>query len=172
MRIQKGKIRFNKSEVWNLDKHLSKVIVQGLEQFKTLNKHTIPPHLYMDLHGRETIKVEDLKYTDDEYNAEWLWLLNTMQDGFKPSDDYHKDLQCSDMTWCSLFNPEKFDGDDPESVHNGVKMHEVRWKLKDGVTQEEYDRCQELRSAWFTEHSYKREQGRKYFIAYFDSLWD
>ena len=30
MHIQKGKIRFNKSEVWNLDKHLAKVIVQGL----------------------------------------------------------------------------------------------------------------------------------------------
>ena len=76
------------------------------------------------------------------------------------------------MTWCSLFNPEKFDGDDPESIRNGVKMHEVRWKLKDGVTQEEYDKCQELINEWFVEQAYKREQGRKYFIAYFGSLWD
>lgn len=172
MRIQKGRLRFNKRELWNVDDTLSKIIVSALEQFKSIPKHTIPPHLYTDIHGKETNKVEDLKYTDDEYNAEWLWLLNTMQDGFKPSDDYHKDLQCSDMTWCSLFNPEKFDGDDPESIRNGVKMHEVRWKLKDGVTQEEYDKCQELRNEWLVEQAYKREQGRKYFIAYFDSLWD
>ena len=172
MRIQKGKIRFNKSEVWNLDKHLSKVIVQGLEQFKTLNKHTIPPHLYMDLHGRTIKKVEDLDFTDDEYDTEWLWLLNTMQDGFKPSDECPKDLQCSEMRWCSLMNPEKFDGDDPVIIRNGAKQYEIRWKLKDGVTQEDCDNCQEKLLAWRTKQLYKKEQGRKYFMAHFDSLWD
>lgn len=45
MHIQKGKLRFNKREVWNLDKYLAKVIVQGLEQFKELRKNTVPPHI-------------------------------------------------------------------------------------------------------------------------------
>lgn len=172
MHISKGKLKLSRKELWNVDNTLSKIIVDALEQFKSVPKHTIPPHLYTDIHGRETSKVEDLKYTDDEYNAEWLWLLNTMQDGFKSSDDCPDELRCSEMRWCSLMNPEKFDGDDPVIIRNGVKHYEIRWRLKDGVTQEEYDNCHEQLLDWRTKQLYKKEQGRKYFMAYFDSLWD
>lgn len=172
MHIQKGKLRLSKRELWNADKALSQVIVGVLEQFKGESTNTIPPHLYKPLHGsNDTCKdVHSLKLTDDEYEAEWLWLLNKMQDGFREYPDYF-DIEPRNFHWDDLSNPEMFDGDGWEDHPEFGKVKEWRRKLKPQYTQEDVD-------AWWVRYKAYNEgvakqikEGREYFISYFDSLW-
>ena len=135
MRIQKGKIRFNKSEVWNLDKHLSKVIVQGLEQFKTLKKHTIPPHLVTEDINPETGREVYWDYSSEYCEQQWQELLDKMIFAFTEHPTYF-DIEPYDFYYDDLTHPEKF----PEQVLEDHpvfgKITEWRHVLKAGVTQE------------------------------------
>lgn len=71
MHIQKGKLRFNKRELWNLDKYLAKVIVQGLEQFKSIHKNTIPPHLVNEDINPETGRKLYWDYSSEYCEEQW-----------------------------------------------------------------------------------------------------
>lgn len=170
MRIQKGKIRFNKSEVWNLDKHLAKVIVQGLEQFKTLNKHTIPPHLEV------SFKAQDGKTIYHDYSSEyceqqWQELLDKMIFSFTEHPTYF-DIEPYNFHYDDLSHPEKFP--EPEWEDHPVFGKVTRWRqvLKEGVTQEEVDAWWERSRAYDAEIKRKVNEGRDLFIKYFDHLWD
>ena len=169
MRISKGKIKFSRKDLWNLDSTLSEVIVQALEQFKTTKKHSIPPHLYRDFDGNEICNAHEIEMTDEQFEQEWLKLLNIMQEGFKPIKPFYE-IEVVDFHWDSLFNPEKFS---PEQLApNEEGLYEWHRKLKDGKTQEEYDAYLERADNWYKLSHSVRENGRKYFIAYFDNLWD
>lgn len=170
MRIQKGKLRFNKSEVWNLDKHLAKVIVQGLEQFKTLNKHTVPPNLEI------SFKAEDGKtiywdYSSEYCEEQWQELLDKMIFAFTEHPTYF-DIEPYDFHYDDLSHPDKFS--EPEWKDHPIYGKVTRWRrvLKEGVTQEEVDAWWERSRAYNTEIKHKVDEGRELFIKYFDSLWD
>lgn len=184
MHIQKGKLMLSKRDLWNADKTLSQLIVGVLEQFKGESTNKIPPHLYKPLqsftvnsngccNGSSSEQWKDahsLGLTDEEYEAEWMWLLNKMQDGFREYPDYF-DIEPYNFYWDDLSNPEMFGEvvweDDP--VYG--KTTEWRQKLKPEYTKEDVD-------AWWKRYrSYNEcvkkqtQEGREYFISYFDSLW-
>ena len=48
MRIQKGKIRFSRKEVWNIGHVLQEIIVIGLKQFKESKRLGIPMEVYSE----------------------------------------------------------------------------------------------------------------------------
>lgn len=170
MRIQKGKIRFNKRELWNLDKYLSKVIVQGLEQFKTLNKHTIPPHLEV------SFKAEDGKTIYYDYSSEyceeqWNELLDKMIFAFTEHPTYF-DIEPYNFYYDDLTHPEKFPPVVWEDHPVFGKVTQWRQILKEGVTQEDVDSWWERSRAYDAEVRHKVDEGRELFIKYFDNLWD
>jgi len=171
MRIQKGKIRFNKREVWNLDKHLAKVIVQGLEQFKTLNKHTIPPHLVTEDINPETGREIYWDYSNEYCEEKWQELLDKMIFAFTEHPTYF-DIEPYDFHYDDLSHPEKFS--EPEWKDHPIYGKVTRWRrvLKEGVTQDEVDAWWERSRAYNTEIKRKVDEGRELFIKYFDSLWD
>lgn len=171
MRIQKGKIRFNKSEVWNLDKHLAKVIVQGLEQFKTLNKHTIPPHLVTEVINPETGMEVYWDYSEDYCEEQWQELLDKMIFAFVEHPTYF-DIEPYNFYYDDLSHPEKFPPVVWEEHPVYGKVTEWRQILKEGVTQEEVDAWWERSRAYDAEIKRKVSEGRELFIKYFDSLWD
>ena len=170
MHIQKGKLRFNKRELWNLDKHLARVIVQGLEQFKTLNKHTIPPHLEV------SFKAEDGRGVYYDYSSEyceeqWQELLDKMIFAFTEHPTYF-DIEPYNFYYDDLTHPEKFPPVVWEDHPVYGKVTEWRHILKEGFTQEEVDAWWERSRAYDAEIKRKVGEGRELFIKYFDNLWD
>lgn len=171
MHIQKGKPRFNKREVWNLDKHLAKVIVQGLEQFKGIRKNTIPPHLVTQEINPETGRETCFDYSGEYCEEQWNELLDKMIFAFTEHHTYF-DIEPYNFHYNDLTHPEKFPlvvwGDHP--VYG--KVTEWRQILKEGVTQEEVDAWWERSRAYDAEIKRKVSEGRELFIKYFDNLWD
>lgn len=172
MHIQKGKLRLSKRDLWNADKTLSRLIVGVLEQFKGESTNTIPPHLYKPLHNssEQWKDAHSLGLTDEEYEAEWMWLLNKMQDGFREYPDYF-DIEPCNFYWDDLSNPEMF-GEvvwEDDSIYG--KITEWRKKLKPEYTQEDVDAWWKRYRAYNECVKKQTKEGREYFISYFDSLW-
>ena len=171
MHIQKGKLRFNRSEVWNLDKYLAKVIVQGLEQFKEMGKNTIPPHLVTNEINKETGREVCWDYSSEYCEEQWNELLDKMIFAFTEHPTYF-DVEPYNFYYDDLTHPDKFP--DPEWEDNPVfgKVTEWRQILKEGYTQEQVDAWWERSRAYDAEINTKVKEGRDLFIKYFNSLWD
>ena len=107
MRIQKGKPHFSKSEVWKLDKHLAKVIVRGLEQFKQIGKNTVPPHLVTDAINPETGLEIHFDYSSEYCEEQWGELLDKMIFAFTEHPTYF-DIEPYNFYHDDLTHPEKF----------------------------------------------------------------
>lgn len=171
MHIQKGKIRFNKRELWNLDKHLAKVIVQGLQQFKSVHKNTVPPHLVTEDINPETGRKFYWDYSSEYCDEQWQELLDKMIFAFTEHPTYF-DIEPYDFYYDDLTHPEKF----PEQVWEEHpvygKITEWRQVLKEGVTQEDVDAWWERSRAYDAEIKRKVDEGRELFIKHFDNLWD
>ena len=171
MHIQKGKLRFNKRELWNLDKHLAKVIVEGLQQFKSVHKNTIPPHLVTEDINPETGRKLYWDYSSEYCDEQWQELLDKMIFAFTEHPTYF-DIEPYDFYYDDLTYPEKF----PEQVWEDHpiygKITEWRQVLKEGVTQEDVDAWWERSRAYDAEIRRKVDEGRELFIKYFDNLWD
>ena len=169
MRLSKGKLKFGRKDLWNLDSILAKIIVDALEQFKSVNKHSIPPHLYIDLKGESICDPHSIEMTSEQFENEWTGLLKTMQDGFMPTIPY-RIVEPNNFHWDSLSNPEMFT--EKTSEWNGVQVTEWQRKLKDGFTDEDYEAYLERQDMWDKAQFQRQAIGRRYFIAYFDNLWD
>ncbi|APD20315.1 hypothetical protein AM24_121 [Acinetobacter phage AM24] len=171
MHIQKGQLRFNKRELWNLDKHLAKVIVQGLQQFKSVHKNTIPPHLVTEDINPETGREVYWDYSSEYCEQQWQELLDKMIFAFTEHPTYF-DIEPYDFHYDDLTHPEKF----PEQVWEEHpvygKITEWRQVLKEGVTQEDVDAWWERSRAYDAEIKRKVDEGRELFIKHFDNLWD
>lgn len=170
MRIQKGKVRFNKSEVWDLDKHLSKVIVQGIGQFKELRKHTVPPTLEVSFKAQDG-KTIYYDYSEEYCEEQWQELIDKMIFAFTEHPTYF-DIEPYDFHYDDLTHPEKFPPVVWEDHPVYGKTTEWRQILKEGVTQEEVDAWWERSRAYDAEIKRKVDEGRELFIKYFDNLWD
>ena len=171
MRIQKGKLRFNRSEVWNLDKHLAKVIVQGLEQFKEMGKNTIPPHLVTNEINKETGREVYWDYSSEYCEEQWNELLDKMIFAFTEHPTYF-DVEPYNFYYDDLTHPDKFPEPNWEDHPKFGKITTWRRILKDGYTQEQVDAWWERSRAYDAEINSKVKEGRELFIKYFNSLWD
>ena len=80
MFIQKGKIRFSKKEIWDLDTHLAKIIYTGLVQFKQSKRYGTPsPFL------AESTVEHPLGTTTEETKQAWEDTLDQMIYAFSVS---------------------------------------------------------------------------------------
>ena len=171
MHIQKGKLRFNKRELWNLDKHLAKVIVQGLQQFKGIHKNTVPPHLVTDEINPQTGREVFWDYSSEYCEEQWDVLLDKMIFAFKEHPTYF-DVEPYDFYYDDLSHPEKFPEPEWEDHPEFGKVTQWRQILKEGVTQEDVDAWWERSRSYDAEIAAKVKEGRELFIKHFNSLWD
>ena len=169
MRLSKGQLKLGRKDLWNLDQTLSDIIYNALEQFKGVKKHSIPPHLYIDLKGDSICDPHSIEMTSKQFENEWVGLLKTMQDGFLPIVPYCK-VEPNNFHWDSLNNPEMF----AEKTYewNGRQVVEWQRKLKDRFTDADYEAYVERQEMWGKTQFQRQAIGRRYFIAYFDNLWD
>ena len=83
MFIQKGKIRFSKKEIWDLDTHLAKIIYTGLVQFKQSKRHGTPSAFLTE----STIEHPFGTATEETRQA-WEETLDQMIYAFSPQQEY------------------------------------------------------------------------------------
>ena len=169
MRLSKGQLKLGRKDLWNLDQTLADIIYNALEQFKSVKKHSIPPHLYIDLKGDSICDPHSIEMTSEQFENGWVGLLKTMQDGFLPIVPYCK-VEPNNFHWDSLNNPEMF----AEKTYewNGVRTTEWQRKLKDGYSDADYDAYLSRQKLHDDAEKERKDVGRQYFIAYFDNLWD
>ena len=176
MRVTKGKLKFSQRELWNLDAHLSTIIIGALEQFKSYPKHSVPPHLYRDANGDiqsnngSVHYLESDKYSDQHCDEQWVWLLDKMQDGFRVFPSYF-DIEPYNFYWDDLNSPEKFD-EESWVEFEGVKCKEWQQKLKPEYTQEDVYAWWERSRKYDAEIKQKVKEGRELFLIHYNSLWD
>lgn len=169
MRLSRGQLKLCRKDLWNLDGTLSKIIYDALEQFKGVKKHSIPPHLYINLNGDSVCDPHSIEMTSEQFDNEWVELLKTMQDGFLETIPYHK-IEPNDFHWNSLNNPEMF----TEKTYewNGMTVVEWQRKLKDEYSTTDYDQYLVRKKLHDDTQQEKKRIGREWFVAYFDNLWD
>lgn len=177
MRVTKGKLKFSQRELWNLDTHLSTIIVGALEQFKSYPKHSVPPHLYRGASGDiqsingSVHSLESDKYPSEYCDDQWVWLLDKMQDGFRVFPDYF-DIEPYNFYWEDLSNPEMFSEQVWEEHPIHGKVTTWRKTLKTEYTQGDVDAWWERSRKHDAEVKQKVKEGRELMMLHFNSLWD
>lgn len=177
MRVTKGKLKFSKRELWNLDTHLSTIIVGALEQFKAYPKHSVPPHLYRDASGGiqstngSVHSLESDKYSDQYCDEQWVWLLDKMQDGFREYPSFF-DIEPYNFYWDDLSNPEMFSEQVWEEDEVYGKVTTWRKTLKPEYTQGDVDAWWERSRKHDAKVKQKVKEGRELMMLHFNSLWD
>lgn len=177
MRVTKGKLKFSQRELWNLDAHLSTVIIGALEQFKSYLKHSVPPHLYRDDNGGiqsingSVHSLESDKYSSEYCDEQWVWLLDKMQDGFRLFPSYF-DIEPYNFYWDDLSNPEMFSEQVWEEHPIHGKVTTWRKTLKPEHTQRDVDDWLERSRKYDAEIKQKVKEGRELFLIHYNSLWD
>lgn len=177
MRVTKGKLKFSKRELWNLDTHLSTIIVGALEQFKSYPKHSVPPHLYRDPSGgiqgvsSDTHSLGNPNYPEEYCDEQWVLLLDKMQDGFRVFPTYF-DIEPYNFCWDDLSNPERFSEQVWEEDEVYGKVTTWRKTLKPEYTQGDVDAWWERSRKYEAEVKQKVKEGRELFLIHYSSLWD
>lgn len=168
MRLSKGKVVFSKSDMWDFDNTLSKVIHDGLVQFKKVGKNSYPPTFV-----EETPNNEDLnKYSDEECNKEWERIFDVMIDGFKEHPEFY-DVYGDVPTYNNLMNPEKFTDEENAPIEDekyGL-LYSYHSKPKEWYTQEDVDLYVQRMREYHQEIADKVKLGREYFAKYLGNLW-
>lgn len=172
MRIQKGKIRFSKRDVWNMDNTLSKIILTALEQFKEMDKNSVPPHLYKDVNT--DVHNISFDYSEEYCDEQWCWLLERMMDGFKEYPDFYETSQYKDLYWNSMVDKEHFTEEElaAEYIEPYGLCYTMHRKLKDGYTEDDVEQQRILEKEYYKQIEKQKKEGRELFIKYFDRLWD
>lgn len=168
MRISKGKVVFGKRDMWNFDNTISKVIHDGLVQFKKVGKNSYPP-TFVEV----TPDHKDLgNYSDEECNKEWERIFDVMIDGFKEHPEFY-DVYGDSPTYNNLMNPEKFTDDEnaPYKDEKGNILYNYHSKPKEGYTQEDVDLYIKKMREYHQEINDKIKLGREYFAKYLGNLW-
>ena len=147
MRFTKGTYKFNRNELWNLDIALSKVIADGLIQFRDMKKHGVPSEF--------CIENDDINLTISNQN--WIDCINKMIYAFENDEPEVPN---------GIFNNwfEEVDENDISYV-NGVKLTKCNIKV---INQPLYDAYKEKQRI----HEEKVQEGLELFAKYFKNLWD
>ena len=153
MHLQKGKLKFSQKELWNFDSYLSKIIYDGLEQFKQMEKHSVPPNCYDHDTGVCFIDPKD----SDLCDKKWVELIENMQFAFKEHLDYC-DIESFDDI---VYEPKKF-------TNCTLRLP----KFINGKTQEDYDTYTDRMNAYHKDIQLRKEKGLQLFAKYFYNLWD
>lgn len=179
MRIQKGKVRFSKRDLWNLDYTLKPIIHTALTQFRDSHHDGVPNSVLEDYiveergisleEAREWISNNRNEYGDvDGYSYEMLY-------------DYFHDVILTNMIFAFEYHPDYYDIEKPpyrlsfdrvESEYGEEIVSSVmNIKLDEGITQADVDAYKE-RSLQYNKDVYDRSLlGRMLFARYFDALW-
>lgn len=182
MRIQKGKPRFSKRELWNLDTTLATIIHQALVQFKESPRNGYPVdainQYFLDIEGLTEAQVtERFKQNPNDYDSEKVSeyfenILNKMIFAFSKEAkiDYQDIEECP--TVCSLSNPELFEKEIHTTDEKGNRYSSVMFKPKEGYTQEDVDAYWVRNTNYHKDLNSKTEEGLSLFSKYFYNLWD
>lgn len=180
MRIQKGKPRFSKRELWNLDETLKPILHTALVQFRDSNRHGFPTMVYADYIAVErgiTIEAADLWIKENMNSCGDLegYDLNKMVKFFDTSI-------LADMIFAFSNHPDYDEIEDApfkismnvddERDENGNRRSFIETKLNDGVSNDDYFAYIERQKAYDEGVAARCERGRHLFARYFEALWD
>ncbi|HQV25924.1 MAG TPA: hypothetical protein PLS76_09290 [Acinetobacter sp.] len=159
MFIQKGKIRFSKKEIWDLDTHLAKIIYTGLVQFKQSKRYGTPsPFL------AESTVEHPLGTTTEETKQAWEDTLDQMIYAFSPQQEY-------DEIEPSIYDLKMIEDTDRQSISESIPIKIITIP-KAGFTDQHIEAYKERKNQWEQLDIQKRQQGRQLFAKYFHNLWD
>lgn len=171
MRIQKGKYRFSKRELWNLDETLMPIIRTALEQFLEAKQWGIPNEVYVDYIADERgISLDEarqwVKDNRDEYG-------NVI--GYEDSSmmgEYYKTKIIPDMIFAFTSHPDYFEVEKSPYDFNFAKSGAMQIIVNDGVTSEDIQTYNNRSLEYDKMINERCDRGRQYFARYFHSLWD
>lgn len=180
MRIQKGKIRFSKRDLWNLDETLKPILHTALTQFDAVEKWGVSTKVYEDLIATDKgITVDEAKeyikeHRDQQGDVEGY--TNQML------SDYFKNVIMKDMIFAFADHPDYTDIEkrpyeitmnmDGEVRPDGNKRTFIEYVWDKGITQDDVNAYAQREKAYDEMVQERSERGRYLFAKYFESLWD
>lgn len=185
MRIQKGKVRFAKNELYNLDETLSPIIRTALTQFRDSKRHGFPMLVYEDyIAADKGITIEEAKqYIINAFEQS----RNGTIEEYKCADmfQYFTDVILEKIIFAFSKHPEYQDVEPmPYDIRfellestfiegfDDCKESVLHCIPKDGYTEDDITLYDERKKAYDEKLKKDIEYGRQLFIRYYDALWD
>jgi len=181
MRIQKGKVRFSKRELWNLDETLKPIIRTALTQFRDAKKMGVSTLVYEDY-------IADERGITVDEAAKWIKEHRDIYgniEGFKgrleEMVEYFHKVILEDMIFAFSDHLDYMDIENqPYNIHfnrvgttsEGNVRSVLHREMKDGFTEEDYDSYREREREYDKKVHDRCERGRFLFARYFHALWD
>lgn len=180
MRIQKGKPRFSKRELWNLDETLKPIIHTALTQFKETKRHGVASEVTIDYivdtknmtHAEAKAWVAENRnqYGEfDEYPTEMMF-------------DYFNNVILEDMIFAFANHPDYDEVEKPpykitmnmdgEQREDGTRRSFIEYIWDDGVTQDDVNEYHAREVEYDKYVAARSERGRLLFARHFNTLWD
>lgn len=180
MRIQKGKVRFSKRELWNLDETLKPIIHTALTQFSQEKKYGVSMLAYEDCIS------SDKGITIDEAKA---WIKENQSnsgevDGYTTEMifDYFNNVIIQDMIFAFANHPDYDDIEKPpykismnmdgEVREDGTVKSFIEYEWDRGITQEDVNAYGKRERQYDEMVADRCVRGRHLFARFFNSLWD
>lgn len=160
MHRHKGKIRFSRHEVWNLDLYLAEIIYTGLIQFKQAKRHGVPSHFLAEATHEQLLGI----VTPESIQC-WEDALDQMIYAFSPLQDY-EDIETCNYTLKMMAQTDRID---PSANTISARMLKIP---HEGVNEKDMEAYEARKLAWEQRDTEKRLQGRELFAQYFNYLWD
>lgn len=180
MRIQKGKVRFAKNELYNLDETLKPIIHTALTQFAQEKKYGVSMLVYEDyIASDKGITVEEAKAWIKENQS-----VSGEVDGYTTEMimDYFNNVIMADMIFAFVNHPDYDDIEKPpykismnmdgERREDGTVKSFIEYEWDHGITQEDVNAYGEREREYDVMVADRSERGRYLFAKYFNSLWD
>lgn len=180
MRIQKGKVRFSKRELWNLDETLKPILRTALTQFRDAKKMGVSTLIYEDYIADERdITIDEAAKWIDEHR-DMYGGIEGFEGRLEEMVEYFHNVILEDMIFAFSDHPDYMDIEEqPFDISFGRTEDEdgnvysnLHTKMKDGVTQEDYDSYREREREYDKKVHDRCERGRFLFARYFHALWD
>ena len=180
MRIQKGKVRFSKRELWNLDETLKPILRTALTQFRDAKKMGVSTLIYEDYIADERgITIDEAVKWIDEHR-DMYGEIEGFEGRLEEMVEYFHKVILEDMIFAFSDHPDYMDIEEqPFDIsfertedEDGNVYSNLHTKLKDGVTQGDYDSYREREREYDKKVHDRCERGRFLFARYFHALWD
>lgn len=180
MRIQKGKVRFSKRDLWNLDETLKPILRTALTQFRDAKKMGVSTLIYEDYIADERgITIDEAAKWIDEHR-DMYGKIEGFEGRLEEMVEYFHNVILEDMIYAFSDHPDYMDIEEqPFDIsfertedEDGNVRSNLHTKMKDGVTQEDYNSYREREREYDKKVHDRCERGRFLFARYFHALWD
>lgn len=180
MRIQKGKVRFSKRDLWNLDETLKPILRTALTQFRDAKKMGVSTLIYEDYIADERgITIDEAAKWIDEHR-DMYGKIEGFEGRLEEMVEYFHNVILEDMIFAFSDHPDYMDIEEqPFDIsfertddEDGNVRSNLHTKMKDGVTQEDYESYREREREYDKKVHDRCERGRFLFARYFHALWD